>query len=462
MFKPLDLAVVLAYLVLMAVLGLWQAAKIRSAGDYFAGGRTFNKFFMMMHALGTGTHADDPVGVVGAAFQRGISGIWYTYVYLFATPFYWLIAPLFRRSRYLTMADFFEDRYSRGLGLMYTIMGVLIFAINTGTLLKGTELITSAMTQGAVPGWASILVMTLVFVAYGTAGGLMATVVVEGIQGLLIIVMSLLLVPFGLAAVGGFHGMRAALAPSHFSLAAPQEVTWVWVLSASVAMLIGIVAQPHIMEVCASGKTEFEGRVGFTYGNYVKRSCALGWAVVGVIVAAMVAQGKIPSLGGHRELAFGTAIRTLLPSGFVGLMFAAILAAQMSTLSAFMVAGSALLSRNLYQRYWLPAEPSEDTEGKVLRFGRFAGLIVVGLGVGFAFLVGGVTDALAWFWALNALLGVLVWAAVLWKPANAVGAWTAFGWMALIWLVVGPVGAKLGGPNHPWLGCYADKSNLHC
>ncbi|HAZ63103.1 MAG TPA: transporter, partial [Armatimonadetes bacterium] len=172
MFHPIDVAVVFIYLFFIGLLGLWQAVRIRTAGDFFAGGRKFNKFLMMMHALGTGTHADDPVGVVGASFQRGYSGIWYTYVYLLATPFYWLIAPLFRRSRYLTTADFFEQRYSPGLGLLYAVMGVLIFAINTGTLLVGTEMITTAVTQGAVPGWAAILAMTVVFVVYGSAGGL--------------------------------------------------------------------------------------------------------------------------------------------------------------------------------------------------------------------------------------------------------------------------------------------------
>ncbi len=463
MFHPIDVAVVFIYLFFIGLLGLWQAVRIRTAGDFFAGGRKFNKFLMMMHALGTGTHADDPVGVVGASFQRGYSGIWYTYVYLLATPFYWLIAPLFRRSRYLTTADFFEQRYSPGLGLLYAVMGVLIFAINTGTLLVGTEMITTAVTQGAVPGWAAILAMTVVFVVYGSAGGLLATVIVEGVQGLLIIVMSLLLVPFGLAAVGGFAGLRTSLPADTFNLAANTEITWPWVIAASIAMVIGIVAQPHIMEVCASGKTEFEGRVGFTYGNFVKRICALGWAITGVAVAAMVAQGATAAPA-HREEAFGLAIVQLLPVGLTGLMFAAILAAQMSTLSAFMVAGSALMSRNLYQKYFLANLAPEEQEQRTLRFGRFAGLVVVGLGVVFAFMVDGVAEALTWFWGVNATLGVLVWAAVLWRPSNSVGAWLAFTIMSALWTVFGPVGAKIAGAMAAapaWLGQFGDKGDLH-
>ena len=86
-FGTLDLIVVLVYLIGICGLGLYQAVKIKTSGDYFAGGRKFSKWLMMMHALGTGTHADDPVVVTGAAYNYGLSGIWYTFVYLFVTPF---------------------------------------------------------------------------------------------------------------------------------------------------------------------------------------------------------------------------------------------------------------------------------------------------------------------------------------------------------------------------------------
>lgn len=457
-FTLADLIVVLLYLASMAALGVYQTVRVRSSGDYFAGGRRFSKWLMVMHALGTGTHADDPVGVVGAAYQRGLSGIWYTFVYLFCTPFYWIIAPFFRRSRYLTTADFFEARFGRGMGLLYAVWAVLIFSVNTGTLLKGTGVITEAVTQGAIPQWVAILGMTVVFVAYGMAGGLVATVITESVQGLLIVVMSLMLVPFGLAVVGGFSGLHKALDPRMFSLHAPEEITIWFIIVGSLVMLIGIVSHPHIMEVCSTGKTEFEGRVGFTYGNFVKRFCALGWAFTGVIVAAMVAGGQVPSLGEHRELAFGTAIRHLLPPGATGLMFAAILAAQMSTLSAFMVAGSALITRNLYLKYINPSA----AEAEQLRLARLAGLVIVVLGVAFAFAVPGVADALVIFWDLAALTGVFMWGGVLWRRANAPGAWASFIVMLLVWMWVGQIGALAGkaGLSLPYLGAFPGKMDL--
>ncbi|NLN75217.1 MAG: hypothetical protein GX139_02755 [Armatimonadetes bacterium] len=290
----LDIAVLAVYFLGILILGVYQAKKIKNTGDFFAGGRKFNKFLMMMHALGTGTHADDPVVVVGASFKNGLAGIWYTFAYLFVTPFYWLIAPLFRRSRYLTTADFFEARFGSSLGTLYALWGVMIFAVNIGTLLIGTGFIVSAVSGGAIsPVW-SILGMTVVFLIYGTAGGLVATVVTESVQGLLIVVMSLLLIPFGLSKLGGFSGLHEAVTdPAMFALTGKVELNIWWIIAGSFSMLIGIVAQPHIMEVCSTGKTEFDGRVGFTYGNFVKRLCSIGWALTGVVMIGMVAKNYV-------------------------------------------------------------------------------------------------------------------------------------------------------------------------
>jgi Na+/proline symporter len=212
------------------------------------------------------------------------------------------------------------------------------------------------------------------------------------------------------------------------------------------------------MEVCAAGKSEWEGRMGFTYGSFIKRFCALGWALAGVIVLGLVAQGTLAPLA-HREDAFGTAIRALLPSGFIGLMLAAILAAQMSSLSAFMVAASALLSRNIYLRHLNPAAG----DATVVRFARWSGLGVVALGMWFAFIVPGVADALTIFWTITTFTGVLVWAGFLWRRTTTTGAWAAFLVMVGLWVLFGPLGAHLKAlwPAAAWLGQYGDKTQLH-
>ena len=121
----LDFATLSLYLIGIILAGLWAARKVKSGGDYFMGGRSFGKAFMIMHAFGTGTHTDQAVSVAGASYKLGLGGIWYQWLYLFATPFYWIIAPIFRRLRYITTADYFANRFGKSLEFTYTIWGLL-------------------------------------------------------------------------------------------------------------------------------------------------------------------------------------------------------------------------------------------------------------------------------------------------------------------------------------------------
>ena len=168
--------------------------------------------------------------------------------------------------------------------------------------------------------------MTVVVVTYSFAGGLIATAATNTVQGGLEVVMSLLLVPFGLYAVGGFAGLHASLDGYMFSLTAGG----LQVLTVDV----GAGHRPHradrpgraagTMALLGSGRTEMEGadRLHVRHGHQAVLRDGLG--LTGLIVAAMVAQGKIDpaELDGHRERAFGIAIRDLLPAGMVGLMAA--------------------------------------------------------------------------------------------------------------------------------------------
>src|SRR5215217_1201894 len=160
----LDLTVIALYLLATLGLGVYQALKIRTTGDYYAGGRKFNKFYLMMHSLGTASHADEPVSVIGGAYEKGLSGIWYTYLYLPLTPIFWLLAPFIRRSRFVTTADFFRYRYDQSLATLYSIMGVLKLSVSIGVVLKSTAKVFDSVTGGTIDQRWAIFAMTIVFV----------------------------------------------------------------------------------------------------------------------------------------------------------------------------------------------------------------------------------------------------------------------------------------------------------
>ena len=121
----IDVAVVVVYLFGITILGLWMGSRISELNDYFMP-RKFGKGMMMMHAFGTGTASDQAVTVASATFRGGLSGIWYQWLWLFVTPFYWLIAPIFRRFRAITTADVYELRFDRSVAILFACVGMLI------------------------------------------------------------------------------------------------------------------------------------------------------------------------------------------------------------------------------------------------------------------------------------------------------------------------------------------------
>lgn len=417
---PLDWLVIGAYFVVITAIGLIAGYRVRQTGEYFLGGRRFGPWLMMGQSFGVGTHAEMPVALAGAVYSVGASAIWFQWKNLFITPFYWIMAPVFRRLRRTTMAEFTEDRYGPWMAAIYIVFALCFFIINTGSMLKGAGKVISQATGGGVGANEIVVAMTVMFMLYSFVGGLIAAAWTDLFQGFLIIALSFMLIPLGFKVVGGLDGMQASLEPFRFSLATPSGIgPWV-IAMLTLNGLVGIMAQPHQLAAVGTGKDERTCRVGMFYGNMIKRVCTVGWALVGLIVAAMVAQGHASAAAlGDPENAFGFACRQLLFPGALGLMIASILAANMSTCSAFLVDSGALFTEGLYRRQIMPGR--EDRH--YLWVGRASGFVITMLGVLYAmYLIESVLYTFLLTETLATFVGISVLGGILWPRANRWGA----------------------------------------
>ncbi|MGA2616738.1 MAG: sodium:solute symporter family protein [Thermoguttaceae bacterium] len=450
-----DWLVLAGYFVSCTAFGLWMSRKVRTSGGYFLGERKLPWWIMIGQAFGTGTHAENPVGQAGATFHAGFATIWYQWKNMLITPFYWLMAPWYRRSERTTVAEIIADRYGRGLALVYTLYAFTCFIFNQGVMLKGAGKIIAVATGGEfISPNGVVAVMTVTFVLYSFFGGLVAAAYTDFVQGFLIVVLSFMLIPSGLAAVGGFSAMRHTLSspvvaeyarqvqaehqaaaiddPARRAPVIPgngkgtagffdlyneaSNIDAFTILMLTLNGLIGITAQPHMMAMCATGKSERACRVGQTYGSLVKRFCTIGWALTGLIVAALVVQQKacLPD----KEDAFGYACLHLLGPGWVGLMVACVVAANMSSCSNLMVNAGALFTRNIYKDYLNPTAGDRA----LLLSGRLSGLGSTLASVGFALLIDQVLQAFLFTETMAALVGIIVVGGFLWRRANRFGA----------------------------------------
>lgn len=512
-----DWVILVLYFIVIVAVGVWSASKINNVTDFFMGGRRFGKVFMMFFAFGSGTSSDQAITVVAGTWRAGLAGIWWQFLWLPVTPFYWLIAPMLRRLRALTTADVFGNRFSPSVAVLYSVYGIVISIVLIAGGLYGSGKMINALTGNALDEIAerqniqvpaiglsrvksgdqntpaaevtsrltfsmetrrlqgyefAILAMTILFVGYGMAGGLGAAIVTDFIQGILTVAFSIMLLPFVFSKIGGLGSLQSAaeLKPGLFDFVASPEVasllgqepiTIFYVGMLSITALMGIIVQPHIIGVCGAGKTEYEGRIGFTVGNFLKRLCTVAWTFTGMACIAWYLSSagplatsvdpadqaiyqdlqvrvsadyeSLPAAEAERideadkvfaDELFGRAAYDILPAicpGLIGLLMASLLAAVMSTSDAQMVMSSGLFTETLYKRYVAPFRK----ELHYVWVGRISGLAIVAAALILQTFFTDVVHAMKVIIKTPAIIGVSMWFGLFWKRWNPAAVWVS-------------------------------------
>jgi Na+/proline symporter len=416
--------VLILYFAGMLLMGWWSKRGIHNQEGYLLGNRRFGWPMMVMHAFGAGTHPGNVAGVMSQGVVSGASGIWVSWMWLFGTPFYWIIAPIIRRMRCLTMADFFRERFGSSASVLY----IIVAAVGMIVFLAGVMLATTRTVQGVMGKalteeseiwfFGILFVTTAVFIIYSYWGGIIAAIRTDMIQGLMIIALSFIAIPVALGRVDGMAGVRATLGTqggNYLSLFDPKEFSLLTVLLLSINAPLTALAFPHLMSVCAAGKTEWEGRVGFTYGNILKRICTIGWCVLGLCwLAYLLNEG----LAIHKDAAFGDSIRGLLRPELQGVMLACVMAAAMSSGDAVQVTVAGLFSQNIYRVYFNP----KADEKQLVRVTRIIGVVIALLALGGAILMrSNLVKAILDYFNILSLVGISTAMGILWRRMNTTG-----------------------------------------
>jgi SSS family solute:Na+ symporter len=488
----LDFAVIVGYLVLVIFLGQRAAKKAGSGQEnYFLAGRKLGKVYQFFLNFGNSTDANGAVSAASIVYQQGVSGIWLGFQLIFLNPYYWFMNLWFRRVRLVTTADLFEDRLgSRKLASFYAVFQMIasiVVVIGFGNLvtykissalavkpeaswtatersaieghreLRQLELATKARTataveearlkvlreldaRGELKSYITALkplpfylVYTIVVGAYVILGGMAATAVNEVLQSLIIVAFSIILIPAGLAAIGGFSALQEKVPAAMFELigadAAKQQIT-AWSLFA-----IGLVALVQIngiignMGISGSAKNEFAARFGAVSGTYAKRLMFIMWAFVGLIAVALY-QGE--NALSDPDLVWGTLSRQVLGPGLLGLMLTGVLAANMSTVAAQTVSIAALFVRNVYR----PLRPGAS-EAASVGAGRVSMFAALAIGIIAALSMDSLLSALLLVQTVSVPFGAAIMLMFFWRRLTVAGTWVG---------VLGAIVINVAGP----------------
>lgn len=435
----------------------WCAMKrVKAQEDYLLGGRRFGKWLQAFAAFGAGTGSSDPVNTARTSFTSGMSGMWSVMSWLFVTPIYWFAGVWYRRMRHLTLGDWFVERYeSRKLGGAYAIFGLIFYMVYTSMLFSAIGKVAAPLIGDAIQIGDSVISMeyilvpliAIIVIVYGVLGGLAAAYWTDVLQGIFIILLSIILIPFGLDALvqkfgdpesqglmSGFQIIHEQLPDHLFTIVgsgAGSEFPLHRIIAVTIISLLGIVVMPHFIATGGgSAKNEMNARVGLVLGNLAKRFCTIGWALTALIVLALFADNA--ELMRDPDKAWGIASRELLWPGLRGLMLACMLAALMSSADTYMLVTSGLIVRNLYVPYINPSAG----EKQCLSIARFSGGIMILGAVMISWFMMDVFKQLQLTWIVPMVFAAPFWAGMFWRGATTKATWAVIIYTSLVFFLI--------------------------
>jgi SSS family solute:Na+ symporter len=354
---PVDLivtSIVLLYLCGMLGIGWWSSQRIEKNEDFMVAGRRLGPLMLAGTLAATEVGGGSSMGVTEKAFgEWGLSAAWYVLAMALTFLMLMVIAPKLRLSEVKTVPEYFRKRYGRATGLL-----TAIFLILPMIGLTAIQLMASATVLTVMTGWdysLSVFVVTIVVAIYSIMGGLWSVTLTDIVQLFFILGGTLLVIPFALEDVGGWDTVVANVEPKKLS---PTEgIGWKTIFSLTIMYFASFAVGQESMQRFFAARDEKAARLGSFYACVVYVIYAFMPAVIGLIALAMVNTGQ---LSGELITSHGTRYvlpvmaRQVLPSVVVGLLFAALISATMSSADSNLLAAGSIFSNDIYQIHLKP------------------------------------------------------------------------------------------------------------
>lgn len=459
----IDIAVAVVYLVGIVAIGLFAALHHKrrqgEASEYFLAGKSLSWGTIGLALFATNISTVHLVSLAQSGFDSGLLNGNYEWFAAFTLVLLGLIfAPFYIRSGISTLPDFLEKRYNRmcrdWLALISIVSAITIhiaFALLTGGIILETML-------GIDMIWSIVVLCTLTGL-YTVIGGLLAVVITESIQTVVLLIGAATITYFawtqlgqasaaagavadaanGSGDVGAWQYMKNILTSngeenrlSMLRPHGPDDGGLPWFALMLGYPVIGIwywCADQTIVQRVLGAKDEFHARQGPLFAGFIKILPVFLFVLPGLMTWALFKDGNMDlsalPVDEDGELnskgVYGVMITELLPIGMRGVIVAALMAALMSTVSGALNSISTLVSYDLVKRF-----KPDLSDHKLVNTGRVSAVIALVIAV---LLVPAINSYSSLFEALNDIIAhiappitcVFV-LGVFWKGASSRGA----------------------------------------
>lgn len=415
------------YFIVVFILSFYAYLKRRKTSQlahFFIGNRTLNGFFLAMTLVTTYVSASSFIGGPGAAYKYGLGWV---LLAMIQVPTVWLslgilgkkFAILAKKYNAITLNDMLYARYkSRTITFIASFCLITaFFGAMTVQFIGGARLLETAI---GLPYSVGLIIIVIVTSLYTAIGGFHAGILNDALQGIIMLVGSILLLIAAIYTAGGLPQAMATIKSIDPKLLTPQGandfLTPPFVMSFWVLICFGVVGLPHTAVRCMAYNNSKAVHQGMIIGTIVITLLMFTMHFSGVLSRAIIPDLTIP------DRAIPALMIKILPPFVAGIFLAAPLAAIMSTINAQLLQTSSVLIKDLYLEF----KPNSKIQNET-RLTQISSIITFLIGLLLMLAAWRPPEMIIWLNLLSfgGLQAVFLWPLVLglyWSRANASGA----------------------------------------
>ncbi|MBN1342996.1 MAG: sodium:solute symporter [Phycisphaerae bacterium] len=373
---PLDLVVIVAYLIAIVIAGIAAGRRhVSSGSEYFLAGRSLGWPMIGLALFATNISTIHLVGLAAAGYTDGLVYGNFEWMAAFCLILLGLVfAPFYFRNKVSTLPEYLEKRFgvaSRAFLAFMAIVGALFIHIGM-SLYAGAAIFEQFFGIGT---YQSIFVISFLTALYTILGGLMAVVVTESIQTVILLIGAVAVTCFAVFALPdqGIHSyeqLAAAVRPKQLSMIhAEGGLAWYAVLLGYPVLGIWYwCADQTIVQRVLGAKSEQDAQLGPLFAGFIKILPVFFMVFPGVLAYVLFKD----QIADSPNQALPVLINRLVPVGLKGLVTAGLLAALMSTIAGALNSVSTLVSIDIVRRL-----RPETPDRLLVRIGQVTACVVM-------------------------------------------------------------------------------------
>jgi len=390
MLNYLDYAIIIIYLLVVLIVGLWSGKGMKTLQEFSVSHRSYGSMVIFATLSASFIGGGYSIGLATKVFSFGIVNI----VALWGFSLKELLVAKFIAPRMdnfpnvISAGDIMEQGYGKAAKVITGFLSIILCAGIVGAQVKAMGLIFNVFLD--IKQIWGILIGCGIVIAYSTIGGMRAVVLTDLIQFCVLAIGIPAALVFGIVKAGGFSAIKAAVPAGHFSVPG-ETMTITAFLSLFLTFLLGeTLVPPYVQRLCIGKDAVHTARGTMLSGIFSIPFFAI---TGGIGLVALALEPKLDP-----DLAMPHVIRTALPAGLCGIVIAGVISIVMSSADSFLNGAATGCINDIVK----PLRKNPLSERQELLLAKATNCFVGILAIIFAIKIRGVLNILIYsynFWA---------------------------------------------------------------